>query len=498
MWERPNYDIPIEATISGIKARLEQIGNLLSFEVQSPPYRGGILRAWAQYTSPALAQKAQEALHRRKPKCTGYTRIFVQQVKSFAYRLSSELYPKISSCILNLAATVYRRYPTSSIRIKVQESIVLIETSSIDYKTLGQIKRRLDDVLCGEIIYREDGQIAWDGFFLSPRGSSFLKNLERQTEGGVVKCYPERRCIQVFGTCHARISFRREILKWLDDLGSQTIRTISVSRRVAVLLNSKGSAMAWETGAVSLDPSQQFVSVRGTDQLFRSVYQAIEDLNPTHRIGQLHRNRCPVCFDAVVSPVSLACHHMWCRSCFKRYLTADIDAQSFPLLCLGDEGKCQQRIPLHLAHSLLPLTNFIALVEAAFTSYVRTHAEAFRYCPTPGCQQVFSVGLTHRPALQCPFCLIRLCASCHGHYHQGLPCRDGADTNKLFQEWMEENDIKKCPGCKVPIEKGEGCNHIVCTRCNTHLCWVCLETFPGGQGVYDHMRNHHGGIGPVL
>jgi hypothetical protein len=55
--------------------------------------------------------------------------------------------------------------------------------------------------------------------------------------------------------------------------------------------------------------------------------------------------------------------------------------------------------------------------------------------------------------------------------------------------------VKNCPGCKVPIERSEGCNHLTCTRCHTHICWVCMKTFPKGQGVYDHMRVEHGGIG---
>jgi predicted aldo/keto reductase-like oxidoreductase len=36
---------------------------------------------------------------------------------------------------------------------------------------------------------------------------------------------------------------------------------------------------------------------------------------------------------------------------------------------------------------------------------------------------------------------------------------------------------------------------MTCSRCHTHTCWVCLETFPQGQGIYDHMREFHGGIG---
>ncbi|KAJ3779827.1 hypothetical protein GGU10DRAFT_280242, partial [Lentinula aff. detonsa] len=55
-------------------------------------------------------------------------------------------------------------------------------------------------------------------------------------------------------------------------------------------------------------------------------------------------------------------------------------------------------------------------------------------------------------------------------------------------------NVKNCPLCKVHIERAEGCNHITCIHCQTHICWVCMQTFPGGDGIYNHMRAEHGGI----
>ena len=33
--------------------------------------------------------------------------------------------------------------------------------------------------------------------------------------------------------------------------------------------------------------------------------------------------------------------------------------------------------------------------------------------------------------------------------------------------------VSKCPKCKAPIYKSEGCNHMTCYRCNAEWCWIC-------------------------
>ncbi|KAG8945086.1 hypothetical protein FRC04_001247 [Tulasnella sp. 424] len=51
--------------------------------------------------------------------------------------------------------------------------------------------------------------------------------------------------------------------------------------------------------------------------------------------------------------------------------------------------------------------------------------------------------------------------------------------------------ITPCPKCGVMVEKTFGCNHITCV-CGTHFCHVC--GIDGGEDIYDHMNEAHGGI----
>jgi len=150
------------------------------------------------------------------------------------------------------------------------------------------------------------------------------------------------------------------------------------------------------------------------------------------------------------------------------------------------------------SRKVLTSAEFQALIDAAFTSHIHARSDEYHYCPTPDCQQVYRIGAADSPPIQCPSCLLRICSHCHVECHDGFQCRDRDGGETLFEEWMAGNGVKKCPGCKVPIEKAAGCNHVVCSQCRTHVCWVCMRTFPGGQGIYDHMRAEHGGIGDAV
>jgi IBR domain, a half RING-finger domain len=78
-----------------------------------------------------------------------------------------------------------------------------------------------------------------------------------------------------------------------------------------------------------------------------------------------------------------------------------------------------------------------------------------------------------------------------------MTCADCKDSPNLeaLQTLKREMGWQDCPHCKTSIEKTEGCNHMACTVCGAHICWVCLQAFEDANTCYLHLTAVHGGIG---
>ncbi|KAK7018975.1 hypothetical protein R3P38DRAFT_1282339 [Favolaschia claudopus] len=496
MWERPNY-VDLKAAIAGITRILRNLGNFLELDVLPPPYSNGRIRVWASFSSATAAKSAAAALHGRKPLFVGKTRIFARHVLSLTYRVSFDDYYRDARLIEGLRESAYRKGALMSITIRRLQETMLVRLSAQGVKPLGWLKAEYEKISRGEILHR-DGVPVWDFFFGRSDGQTYLRSLEAQ-EGVHVVADKIRRNMKLFGTPSNRAKVRTILLLKMTDLKTRQVRTIRVPGRVlGALIVTQLSHLyqKFGNGSISVNLTESTLMLLGGDELYEAAVDAVREAQQSPLAERPYvRNlaACPICFNEVVSPIYLACGHRWCRTCLNQYLLAVVDNRHFPLKCLGDEAKCTQIITLSTARTVLQPDEFNSIVEASVSSYVHAHAKEFHYCPSPDCMQIYRTG-SKGTVVQCPSCLLRICSHCHAEAHDDLACAE-QDGDKLFKEWAASHDVKNCPGCAIPIERDEGCHHVTCIQCQTHICWVCLQTFPKGEGIYRHMREEHGGIG---
>ncbi|KAF8952958.1 hypothetical protein BDZ97DRAFT_1644643, partial [Flammula alnicola] len=476
--ERPNYpDYTVQDTINGIRKLCYQFhSTMIDLDFRPPPYKEGKMRAWAYFSTPNDAKAAAENLNGRKPAYTGRNRIVARHIKTISFSLSVDKFRKLAAELKVFAEKIWRHDPSHNLSVIDKTSYISLRLSGEDMKTLGRLKSRVERILNGEPLL-ENGKVVWDDFFGRNQGILFLQDLERQFKGVTIEKDAPRRIIRLFGVSEGRVVVREKILHKMAQLQFQKSHVIRLDPRVtATFSNDEYLLLQKQLGPdnVVLDFWRHFLRVRGDEDAFIVASEAVNRAQMKNRYNPPRmaatRNECPVCFSEASSPVQLFCGHSFCRACLKRYLMAAIDHKFFPLTCLGDEGKCTEHIPLSTARELLPVGDFDAIVNAAFSAHIQTHPDEYHFCPTPDCPQVYRAA-PEGVFIQCPTCLLRICPNCHTDAHDGLTCSESSGGDDLFKDWVGKHDVKQCPGCKIAIEKDEGCNHMMCTMCKTHICW---------------------------
>lgn len=501
LWERPKYTNLTRAT-GIIRSILERFGKVLSFRVSSTSSK---IKAYAQFSSPSEADAACAHLDGQTPPFTGKTRIFAHHEKIVEYRLPPEVFNRTAADIEALKECVWKRYRHDASIVISGQSHIVVELRARILSILGKIKLEFEKTLSGEVI-KSDGKVIWDDFFAHPAGFEYIQALQISNPRVVIRNEFTTRKIRLFGPLPEREQITRQIIGKVLELRAQQISFIPLAGHfIGIFMSKEVLDFQRELGPenVTLDIVNRRLKIRGDVATHRKALDLVRKLRSRYdKRRQGGNDLCPVCFDDPTHSVRLGCGHHWCRACLLNYLLSTISNKVFPLNCLGDQGRCKERIPLSVASDVLAAEQFQAVAEAAFSSHVQSHSDEFHYCPSPDCPQVYrsKPKSLEGTTVQCPSCLLRICVACQQEAHEGFTCDDDDDWNEELQEWVKDHDVKRCPGCRITIERIEGCNHLTCTNCQTHICWVCMKTFPKGEGIYGHMREEHGdfGLGPIL
>uniref|UniRef100_A0A8C7YZ46 RBR-type E3 ubiquitin transferase n=1 Tax=Oryzias sinensis TaxID=183150 RepID=A0A8C7YZ46_9TELE len=111
------------------------------------------------------------------------------------------------------------------------------------------------------------------------------------------------------------------------------------------------------------------------------------------------------------------------------------------------------------------------------------------WCPSSSCQAVCQVKEAESPALpqlvRCSVCTLEFCSACKANWHPGQACQESnlpitsflpGENSSFYKSEEDDAPIKRCPKCKVYIERDEGCAQMMCKNCKHAFCWYCLES----------------------
>jgi len=201
---------------------------------------------------------------------------------------------------------------------------------------------------------------------------------------------------------------------------------------------------------------------------------------------------CKICCDVVTPAESfaLACSHWFCNKCWTTYLTDKVDSTGVRcIMTTCPMFKCDAGVPDSTFAKFLDSAHADKFADASLKAYISAH-KGLRFCPAPRCSRVIK-SAPSATSVRC-ICGQSFCFSCDEEAHDPVSCDQVARWQaKCLKEsetaqWIISN-TKKCPKCKVRIEKNQGCNHMSCQFCKHEFCWVCM-------GPWKDHGNHTGGF----
>ena len=267
-------------------------------------------------------------------------------------------------------------------------------------------------------------------------------------------------------------------LEWLKSIGKQYGTFIERDARNQRLL-------LW--GLRGNKDACKYLIVRHIRSMIESG-EAIAKLESQENAGPVN---CVVCMCEAEETITTSCGHSYCQECFESMCTT---AASIPVNCASSD--CDQIFLLKELKSRLPSSAFTRLLEKAFDKFVSANIDTLACCPIVDCTGVFEED--RNGIVICSVCYSSVCQTCNLRNHEGRTCAATLialeESNRSFQAWKVENNIRDCPGCKTEVEKIDGCNHMTCAACQCHFCWVCSADFKEAAQVYEHMKAKHNGI----
>ncbi|XP_052893325.1 mucin-5AC [Anopheles moucheti] len=269
-----------------------------------------------------------------------------------------------------------------------------------------------------------------------------------------------------------------------------------------------GASVSSKTVMFAPSPTQQLVPVSPINS--SSTLTTTKALTPTIKFT------CKLClgeFSAENLTRITQCACSFCTECMTAYIEFEISEGAYEVSC--PDAMCPAQGIITIAEITALASSSLVEKHHRYRLNREVELDRFRtWCPKAGCETICLVGATEQQAGQagtnqtgstvctdrivplspssssmpspcavhCPTCREDFCSGCKKTWHPTMSCEE--NSRRLAVDGQTDalgipfdNDlIKCCPMCTVPIEKDEGCAQMMCKRCKHVFCWYCLAS----------------------
>lgn len=191
---------------------------------------------------------------------------------------------------------------------------------------------------------------------------------------------------------------------------------------------------------------------------------------------------CDICFEqlSLSNGLSLECGHWFCKNCWRNHLSVfKLENSTCPM------NDCKVKVSLPIYLSCLNLKSFLWAEQRLIEKNIQENS--WVYCRNPLCDRLLMVKKGFESLVMCP-CSENWCNFCDSPSHWPATCYDYQQYQQMKDEYVIAKDspnfyvsenllalrVKKCPYCKISIEKNGGCPDMRC-HCGKRFCWQCLS-----------------------
>ncbi|CAG9537124.1 unnamed protein product [Cercopithifilaria johnstoni] len=401
--------------------------------------------------------------------------------------------------------------------------------------SVNEVKAAIGKVIDGYTIRCRDGEKVGDvelpcHRLLTKVGRDFLRDLSLRHEI-LINTSPYKMEVKIQGSVSniekTKVEIKRFLREWLDADISKilivqtpnykpgTLKALLAQNNYDLYSLEKKLGCGIHLDANIIKRELLFVGKEAQFQELLNMLHSISDSIGSREssettFSEIGIPECVVC----LCPADLesycleACGHYACKSCLNMQLKASFEMRDFPIVCvacekpftwldmeilvLGDLDRNGDEDPQRLQ----------SLSDSSLACFIERHGDLYKHCLTPDCR-----GLHHVTANaglgQCRLCGRIQCTKCGKEDHESITCEEYArlriDADESVRKWIQEDQAGRriCPNtnCQTVIEKFGGCNHMQCSRCKQHFCWICMFSAKESNEIYAHMDEAHGGSG---
>jgi len=210
--------------------------------------------------------------------------------------------------------------------------------------------------------------------------------------------------------------------------------------------------------------------------------------NKSNNLNNSHNsnNKCGICMDKIEHPIKIPkCNHTFCYDCFVSYILSKINSNSIDKISCPNHTCLNKELPEEFFLSFLieeELLKYQSLKEENDINknpnkiqcpYCKSYAliEKKKKYDLNTSNNTQSTNSKKSIPQQKVYCI----QNKHEFCSCGRPIHKGKCIEDSVKDYLNKQNVKKCPRCGAYIKKDSGCNHMICPICKYEFCWLCLK-----------------------